>query len=475
MKKLQTRWIALLTVCMLLLSAFGTALADETKLSAPAGVVINYGDNAASSEDDTISFEAVENADSYKVYVYQDGDTTAKVTTGTDTTIALAHPLDVGEYIVFVVAVSGDASSAASEKLSYTVEEEKKEQLGQVSDVKMDFSKVDPANSVYPTISFMGVENAGRYLVDIYKANESGEKQLTSLGYTTRLTIPAAQADGYMMDSTNYAALVPGYYVVAVTAYSNNSSYANGEPYEAFISWVNVDAIQPKAEATEPENGGIKVALGNYEDYNAGIDLIISIYADAACTSLVKQEKITYTTSESFGTVSYNCYSSFEVKDAADTKDGDLVVGTEYYAVVSLDEAVYTGAIASEPVAFTCTKAGDGKESSRGMGGMGGMGGGMSVTPTEATFAEGAETFQLVLGDNDLLKTTATLTEAAEGDKYTYTLKQGDEGAPFTLVMSLSLKEDGTTLLNVEGAGPISSTKKTGTWTVEDGNITLAW
>ena len=472
MKKLQMRWIALLTACMLLLSAFGTALADETKLSAPAGVVINYGDNAASSEDDTVSFEAVENAESYKVYVYQDGDTTAKVTTGTDTTIALAHPLDAGEYIVFVVAVSDDASSAASEKLSYTVEEEKKEQLGQVSDVTMDFSKVDPANSVYPTISFTGVENAGRYLVDIYKANANGEKQLTSLGYTTRLTIPAAQADGYMMDSTNYAALVPGYYVVAVTAYSNNSSYANGEPYETFIPWVNVDATQPKAEATEPENGGIKVALSNYEDYNAGIDLILSVYADAACTSLVKQENITYTTSESFGNVSYNCYASFEVKDAADAKDGDLVVGTEYYAVVSLDAAVYTGAIASEPVAFTCTKAGDGKESA---GGRGGMGGGMSVNPTEVTFAEGAETFQLVLGDSDLLKTTATLAETAEGDKYTYTLKQGDEGAPFTLVMSLSLKEDGTTLLNVEAAGPISATKKTGTWTVEDGNITLAW
>lgn len=474
MKQIQKRWMALFTAGMMGLT-MTSALADAEKLPAPQNVVLNYGDNAASSTDDTISFDAVEGAVSYKVYVYQDGDTTAKVTQGTETTLPLAYPLDAGDYHVFVVAV-GDGekfdSSAASAKVDYTVEEEKKEPLGQVSDIQMDFTKVDPDNSVYPTISFTGVENAGRYLVDIYKANAAGEKQLTNLGYTTRLTVPAAQASGYMMDQTNYAALVPGYYIVSVTAYSNNANYANGEAVEALVSWIGVEAVKPAVTATEPENGGLLIGLDNYDSYNPGIDLIISLYADKDCTTLVKQEKMTYTTSEFFGNVTHKCKASFEVKDAADAKDGDLTVGTEYYATVSLDPEFYVGAYVSEPVAITCQKAGEGTEATSG-----GMGGGMGfdIKPTDASFDEGVETFKFQIGDHDLLKTTANLVEAEEGDKYTYKLEKGDPNAPFDPNMVLHLKEDGTAVLNVEAAGPIAGAKKTGTWTVADGVITMAW
>lgn len=477
MKRIQKRWMALAAAGMMGLTMTGTAMAEPAQLAAPQGVVINYGSNAASSQDDTVSFDAVENAVSYKVYVYQDGDTTAKVTQGTDTTLPLAYPLDAGAYRVFIVAV-GDGenftTSVASAQLDYTVEEEKKEPLGQVSDIQMDFSKVDADNSIYPTISFTPVENAGRYLVDIYKADKNGEKQLTSLGYTTRLTVPAAQASGYMMDSTNYAALIPGYYVVSVTAYSNNSNYANGEAVEALIAWTNVEATQPKVTATEPDDGGISIELENYEDYNAGITLTVSIYADKDCTTLIKQEDMTYTTSESFGTVSHNCKQAFEVKDAAEATDGDLVVGTEYYAVMAFDSDVYTGNVASDPVAFTCQKAGTGAQGSSG-GMMGGGGAGFEIKPTGTTFDEGAETFALSIGEHDLLKTTANLVDAEEGDTYTYKLEKGDPNAPFDPNMVLHLKEDGTVLLNVEAAGPISAAKKTGTWTVEDGVITLAW
>ncbi len=376
MKRIQKRWMALFTAGMMGLTMTGAAMAETAKIAAPQDIVINYGDNASSSADDTISFSAVENAVSYKAYVYQDGDTTAKVTAGTETTLPLADPLDAGTYHVFVVAVDANNEiSAASDKVDYVVEEEKKEVLGQVSNVTMDFTNIDEENAVYPTISFTGVENAGRYLVDIYKADANGEKQLTSLGYTTRLTVPAAQASGYMMDSTNYAALVPGYYVVAVTAYSNNSNYANGEALETFIAWTGVEAIQPKVTATEPENGGIKVSLENYEDYNAGITLTVSIYADKDCTTLLKQQDMTYTTSEFFGNITHNCNVSLEVKDASDAAEGDLVVGTEYYAVMAFDPDVYTGTTASDPVAFTCTTAGDGTEASgSGGGSMGGPG-----------------------------------------------------------------------------------------------------
>ena len=289
MKKNHKRLVALAAAILMTLSLACPAFAEAT-LPAPQGVVINYGSVPASSKDDTVTFEAVENAVSYKVYVYQDGDTEGKVTQGTDTTIELAAPLDAGEYLVAVVAVGDGVSSKASAPVAYTVEEEVKEKLGQVSGIAMDFSQVDADNALYPVISFSPVENAGRYLVDVYAANKDGEKQLTNLGYTTRFTVPAAQAGGYMMDSTNYASLIPGYYVVAVSAYSNNSNYANGDPIEALIAWTNVDAIQPKVKAEEPENGGISVALENYEDYNAGISLDVAIYADTACAELIRQK-----------------------------------------------------------------------------------------------------------------------------------------------------------------------------------------
>ncbi len=162
------------------------------------------------------------------------------------------------------------------------------------------------------------------------------------------------------------------------------------------------------------------------------------------------------------------------MKDAADAKDGDLVVGTEYYAVMAFDSDIYTGNVASDPVAFTCQTAGTGSQGSNG-GMMGGGGGNYEIKPTDTTFDEGAETFALNIGEHDLLHTTANLLDAEEGDTYTYKLEKGDPNAPFDVGMMLHLKEDGTVLLNVEAGGPISAAKKTGTWTVEDGVITLGW
>lgn len=473
MKRNHQRLAALITAGLMSVTLTAPAFAEDTaKPAAPQNVTIQYGSDPTSSKDDTVSFTAVENADFYKVYVYQAGDATGKVTQGKDTTIELAAPLEAGDYLIAVVAVSGEVQSKASDPIPYTVEEEEKEKLGQVSDIAMDFSNVDSDNAIYPLISFTPVENAGRYLVDIYAANKEGEKQLTSLGYTTRFTVPAAQASGYMMDSTNYSALIPGYYVASVAAYSNNANYANGDPVEAFIPWINVDAIQPVVSATEPENGGIKVALENYDNYNVGISLNVAIYADAACTELVKESKLTYTTSESFGNVTHNNSASFEVKDAAEAKEGDLVTGKEYYAVMSFDPDIYTGKYASDPVAFTCQKAGDGKESSGGMGG--GMAG-FEIEPKEASFDEGADTFALEIGQHELLHTTAYLQDAADSDTFTYSLEKGDPNAPFDVPMELHLKEDRTVLLTVEGAGPIASARKTGTWAAADGIITLTW
>ena len=476
MKKHLHRLTALLAAAILALSLV-SALAEAPALPSPQGVAINYGADPASSADDTVSFEAVEGATSYKVYVYQEGASGAKVTQGTESPIAVAAPLSAGEYLVAVVALNDGGKSKASAPIAYVVEEEVKEKLGQVSDIAMDFSQVDANNAVYPIISFTPVENAGRYLVDIYAANKDGEKQLTSLGYTTRFTVPAAQAGGYMMDSTNYAALIPGYWVVAVTAYSNNANYANGDPVEAFIPWNNAEAIQPKAKAEEPENGGINAALENYEDYNVGVSLDVLVYADAECQELVKKEKITYTTSESFGNVTHNNSVGIQVKNPEEAREGDLVVGTEYYIVLSFDPEIYTGDYASEPVSITCGKAGDGKLSTGNGGsggGPGGPGGGMSIEPTKnaITFtAEEGPALPITFMNNSATLTPAA-ADAADGAELSYTLS-GVGGMGEAVPGTIDLMADGTLKLHIDGFGPFGNCDATGSWSVDGDAYTI--
>ena len=482
-KKFQ-RLAAVLAAAILTLVLAVPAVAEEQpRLAPPEGVTINLGDNPADSADDTVSFQAVENAVGYKVYVYVDGSSDAKVTEGADTTLPLPSPLDAGEYLVFVQAV-GDgqafASSKASERIPYTVEEAVKEKLGQVSDIAMDFSQVDADNAKYPIISFTPVENAGRYLVDVYAANKDGEKQLTSLGYTTRFTVPGAQADGYMMDSTNYASLIPGYYVVAVTAYSNNSNYDNGDPAEAFIPWTNVEAIQPRAAVEEPENGGISAALENCEDYNEGVSVDVLVYADADCTELVKQAKITYTTSQSFGNITQNNSVGLQVKDSAEAGPGDLATGTEYYVVLSFDPELYTGNYQSEPVSFICSTPGDGSKSTGSGGGMGGgMGGGggsMTIEPdkVEITFtAEEAPSVPISAMGN-AVTLASEKTDPADGAEQSYILTgSGPMGEDISGYFNLM--PDGTVTLHIGGFGPFSDCDTTGTWSADGDTFTMNW
>lgn len=112
--------------------------------------------------------------------------------------------------------------------------------------------------------------------------------------------------------------------------------------------------------------------------------------------------------------------------------------------------------------------------SSGGMGGGGPMGG-FDVEPETISFAEGATGFTWKIGEHQLFQTTASLTDAQEGDKYTYTLAMGDPNAPFSAEMLVHLKADGTVLLHVSASGPISGADVAGTWTVTDGQITVEW
>ena len=490
--KIRNNLVALLLcvalcVCMMAgCSRQETVTSKLDHLAAPGNVKVNYGGDAYSSEDDTVSFDAVEGAVSYQVYVYQDGDTTAKVTVGTETTIALPDPLDAGSYKVSVVAVADKqtyANSIGSEAIAYTVDEVPPAVvLGTVSDITMDFSNIDEDASKYPTISFAPVEGASRYLVDVYTANKNYEKQLTSLGYKTRFTVPADQAAGYMIDSTNFGDLMPGWYVVSVTAIGDDVTTLTGAAVEANVAWIGVVNEKPVITATEQENGGIQIALENYEDFSVGLTVNINIYSDAACTQLVKAESITYTTSTSFGNTTINNTLAVEIKEAEGAAPTDMIVGTPYYVVASLDPDIYAGEN-SDVVEFTCAKAGDGKAaSSGGMGGPGGdMGGGggmagFEVEPEDTTFEEGVESFTFKIGSHQFFNTTATLQETPDdGSTYTYKLAKGDAGAPFDCDMFLQLKEDGTAVVTVAASGPIAASTVNGTWTADGGMITVTF
>ena len=75
---------------------------------------------------------------------------------------------------------------------------------------------------------------------------------------------------------------------------------------------------------------------------------------------------------------------------------------------------------------------------------------------------------------------TYTMKEAFDGSKQdgsgyesTYSLAKGDAQAPFDCKMFLYLNEDGTARLTVSAEGPIAATDLSGTWTSENGQITV--
>lgn len=489
MKKQLTLVALVLCVvmCVCALVACDNTVTDKklTVLDAPTNVRINLGSDAYASDDDTVSFDTVEHATSYQVYVYKEGDETAKVTTGTETTVALASPLDAGSYKVSVVAV-GDvvnyANSNGSTPVDYTVEQRTVSTLGTVSNIKIDFSKVDEANAVYPVISFDGVANASRYLVDIFAANADHEKQLTSLGYTTRLTVPADQTKGYMMDSTNYDDLAPGYFVVEVTAVGDGEYTLNGEIASANCDWLGAKATKPEISVTNVDNGGVSVELTNYESYKSGTTFTINVYSDAKCTTLVTTKTLEFTSSTSmFGQVSYNKTVAIKVVEA--DGEGDVKVGTEYFVTASLDGVLYSGDITSDTQSITPAKAGEGTTSSGGNQGGGGFpggggqdgpggGGGATLTFTSCTLVDGNASVSISAMGTAITCKATKLDTANAGSTHSYTLS-GSGGMGEAVTGTIELKADGTAVIEVSGFGPFSKTTFNGTWETVDGVLTF--
>lgn len=351
-----------------------------TPLAAPTNVVVNYGDDPADSSDDTVTFTGVENATLYNVYVYRDGDETAKVTQGTGTTIELAAPLDAGEYNISVIAV-GDAitygNSNGSAAIKYTVEQRTTTTLGKVSDVSMDFSKADASSAVYPTISFKGVAGAVRYSVYLYEADSTGKK--TGEEPATNMSVPGSDdtAITYMMDSTNFGDLKPGYYVADITALGDGETYLDGETYTSgAMLWGDVDVAKPvvKADGTS----GLVVEVTNYEDYYDGTEFTVEVYSDAACNTLVASDKFELSVIPAampWESDTINNKVGFKVAEEA-TAEVKLVADTTYYVKVYVDGdgVIFNDSEVADIVTVT-PAAGEGSISTGGSGGPGGPGG----------------------------------------------------------------------------------------------------
>ena len=478
--------ISALTLCLVL--AVGicvfTACDDEqvdkklAVLAAPTNVTINYG------IDDTVTFDAVENAESYNVYVYKEGDKTAKVTMGTETTIDLAYPLTVGTYKVSVIAV-GDNVNYGNSNGSTPIDYEYKDksvatQLGKVTNVTMNFADIDVAASKYPTISFKGVEGAEKYSVYLYNADKDGK--ITDEDFVTNLNIPGGDSDiTYMIGATNYADMVPGYYVAKITARGDGTLYTDGEEFtSSVLPWLGWQQATP--EITVNGDSGLVVTLENYAEFFQKSEITVNVYTDAGCTSLVTTKKFNYSSSTSaFGQITINNKVGFQVGKEA-TAENPLVAGTTYYVTA---QAVGDGVIyKSSAVSATATIAGEnlkeGEGSTGGGGGNpggpgGGPGGDMSIGfTTIPAFAAAAETMivPINVANNAISLTGAKAAEPTEGSTYTYTLTgSGPMGEAIT--GTLELLADGGVTCKVNGFGPFSTVTKTGTFANIDGQITI--
>ncbi len=475
--------VLVLGACMVLASCGGTSDSGikTTVLEAPTNVQVVLGSEKYSSEDDVVTFDAVEHATAYQVYVYHEGDAKAKVTTGTTTSVELPTPLDAGTYNISVIAV-GDGvnykNSNGSTPIAYTLEAATITKLGKVdvSTVKMDFTT--------STLSFTGVADASSYNVFVY-SSDADAKEKNDSNLVTSFKVPGGDTNvSYTISDSVAADITPGYYFYTIQAMGDENNYtSDGDVVTTNkLIYGNVQYATPKITASEGENGGVKVELTNYADFVVGTKFTVNAYASADATAPVTTTTFTYTSTTSFGRTTINANGTFETKEAEGAAATDLTVGKSYYFSISLegDGVIYTNSPESEKSSVTITKAG--KISSNtggggfpGGGGGGGGGGGASITvPATITIDTTAQTWDITMGSSNYLEWTATKDSTPrDGCDYSYTFANHDTGWPFTWDAYLALKTGGEAYLYMAAGGPLSECKKTGTWTIAETTITV--
>lgn len=338
---------------------------EKSILSAPTNVVINYGDDTYASDDDTVTCNVVENASSYRVFVYEEGAETAKVTEATaeegasTVTIDMPNDLTAGTYQVSVQAV-GDAvtyyNSLGTEATTYTLEELVQTKLDEVTNLSLDMES--------GTISFTGVDNALKYMVNIYSV-DSDHAVADDAEPVTYFNIAASSTDiVYEMTEEVMDNLGPSYYTVTVTSIGDGYYYSDSDEatFTTNCDYIGVQLAKPQVDVTS-DNSGVKVAVSNYSDYAVGQTFNVNVYSDEACTSLVKTVSFNYSTSEFFG----------QIQVTNSTTMTDLTVGETYYIVV---EAYGNGVVTIPDTADMASAVAEEVTNAGGGGGQPGGGGG---------------------------------------------------------------------------------------------------
>lgn len=459
------RYLALFSASALLASC-GEKTTEKVArklLDAPTNVVLHTGDDEWSSEDDYVTFNAVEHASGYQVYVYKTGDKKAKVTTGESTQIELPTPLDGGSYKIQVVAV-GDGvkynSSNGSTAIDYTVRSDDLT-LATPKDISMNWETL--------TISFKGDLHATNYNVFAYKSDKDGKFDEKNLLTNFKVPSSGAEAVSYKLSDTVAAEFEPGYFLFTVQALGNEGHIKDGALATSPLSLMKGVYATPELKAEVPDNGGILVTLSNYAKFYNNTKLTINVYDSATATSPVTSKTLEYSQSTSmFGQTTINNTLGLEVKDSGAA--GTLITGNTYYieAAITADGVIYADSVVSSKVEIKATKAGTGKKEER-------HDGGMNITvPSTFDIDTTAETFTLKLGDMPLLNYVGTKDETPrEGSTYSWTFASGDSGAPFTIDSYLELKSDNSAHFYNAAVGPLSKVDKTGTWTISGTTATV--
>ncbi|MBR1814726.1 MAG: NCS2 family permease [Lachnospiraceae bacterium] len=301
--------------------------------------------------------------------------------------------------------------------------------LAQVSDFSFDFNT--------GRYSFTGTEEAQFYVVRVYNV-ENGTQSVSALAQSERIDKDSSNRYEGHVD----ADLVAGDYNAYVLAVA--SGYT---PSSTLLSGTSTAMAKPTVSATWQEDGP-----------NVSIKLSIQAGDKVASRYTVTATK-----------------DGSEVYRNDQAVNGDLMLSASDLNLPQLSKAdKITFQVQVNPVdGYTVpgTVTADVAEERR--GGPGGGMAGFEVEPKEVTFEEGAESFTYEIGSHVYFHTTATKAEPAPGTTYTYSLAKGDAQTPFDCKMFLYLNEDGTARLTVSAEGPVAAADLSGTWTSENGQITV--
>ncbi len=310
--------IAAIAVCAVLAaSAIGFAACSEDTdvttsplhLDVPENVTIVDGGDNYTNDDDYVTFNAVENAASYQLFVWSGSEaatetTQAMVVSSTTTTIYMPSDLTAGTYYLGVRAVGDQINydfSNLSETKTYackTTEQATGVVLGTVSNIAMSFDNIDADEAIYPTITFDAVDGAARYSAYIYSATVDEDNNYTKSGDSvTNFNIPANSSTttngkvSYMIGETNYEDLDPGYFVIEVYTRGDDEYYLDSTDCATGTAlWGNQEFATPVISVS-----GNSVTITNNTDFASGTQFTVIAYSDEECTTAVETRTVTYT------------------------------------------------------------------------------------------------------------------------------------------------------------------------------------